>query len=512
MSKSKAKSKPEVESKPALGYLFKRPRDRKSMCEWVHVACGLLLPVAAVCPGHDTPLDYLCHSFFETGATGAQDCVVWACRGGGKTTLGAVATLLDMLFKPGIQIRILAGSLEQADKMFATLSGFVHTQFAKELGGPIRRRSLELRNGSRVEVLAQSERSVRGTRVHKLRCDEVELFTREVWTAAQLVTRSASAKKSAIAPPADGKKRSGRYEIPLETRGSIEAFSTMHVPGGMMSEVVAAARAAGKKVFTWCAWDVINECPPDRACETCTLHDGCGGRAKTAEGFMRVEDLVAMRTRVSAEVWNNEVLCRPAQREDAVFAGFSCGEHVGSAPEWTRVGRRIMGVDFGYAGAFAAVWVTVTGQAEFLRAHVSAEYVRARATLAENVAAVRERTGGEWPSVVHVDPAGVAVNPQTGVSDVRVMRDAGFRVRYRRQRVEVGIAVMERMLRPAIGEIRLTVDAGCRKLIAALEGYRWKTARGGGPEKDGVHDHILDALRYALTGEALPHLSSEYRI
>ena len=32
--------------------------------------------------------------------------------------------------------------------------------------------------------------SVRGTRVQKLRCDEVELFTPEVWDAVQLTTQS----------------------------------------------------------------------------------------------------------------------------------------------------------------------------------------------------------------------------------------------------------------------------------------------------------------------------------
>ena len=49
---------------------------------------------------------------------------------------------------------------------------------------------IQLVNGSRVEVLSQSERAVRGQRVHRLRCDEVELFDPAVWDAAQLVTRS----------------------------------------------------------------------------------------------------------------------------------------------------------------------------------------------------------------------------------------------------------------------------------------------------------------------------------
>ncbi len=43
-------------------------------------------------------------------------------------------------------------------------------------------------NGSCVEVLKQSETSVRGPHVHKIRCDEVELFKERVYEAAQYTT------------------------------------------------------------------------------------------------------------------------------------------------------------------------------------------------------------------------------------------------------------------------------------------------------------------------------------
>lgn len=53
----------------------------------------------------------------------SADCVVWAARGTGKTFLGAVATLLDLVFKPGVQIKILGGSLEQSRRMPSTCAG-----------------------------------------------------------------------------------------------------------------------------------------------------------------------------------------------------------------------------------------------------------------------------------------------------------------------------------------------------------------------------------------------------
>ena len=54
-------------------------------------------------PDHAAPFDYLCHAFFEgarparPGCATSPDCIVWANRGGGKTYLAAVASLLRSL-------------------------------------------------------------------------------------------------------------------------------------------------------------------------------------------------------------------------------------------------------------------------------------------------------------------------------------------------------------------------------------------------------------------------------
>ena len=168
-----------------------RPFDRASLREWIFGCLRMEMPETALCAGHATPLDYLCHSFFEEEG----DAVVWACRGGGKTMVGAVATLLDLLFKPGIQVRILGGSFEQSERMYRYLLSLVQAHFSHCLSAQPTQRRLEFTNGSRVEVLAQSDRSVRGQRVQKLRCDEVELFDEGVWQAAQLVTRGIETAK-----------------------------------------------------------------------------------------------------------------------------------------------------------------------------------------------------------------------------------------------------------------------------------------------------------------------------
>ncbi len=187
---------------------LRRPGDRGELARWAGIYAGLHLPARGVCERHQTPLDYLEHVFFEVEG----EAVVWACRGGGKTKVGAVATLLDMLFKPGVQVRILGGSREQSEKMYAYLCDMVKGRFEDLVVGRITKKGFALSNGSRVEILAQSLKAVRGTRVQKLRCDEVELFDEEVWKAAQLTTRSMTSGQSSVGSGQNAERRKTKDE------------------------------------------------------------------------------------------------------------------------------------------------------------------------------------------------------------------------------------------------------------------------------------------------------------
>ncbi len=221
---------------------------------WVVEHTGLRIPRTCVCPHHQAPFEYITTSYFEP----ARDQVVWAPRGGGKTALAAVATLLDLLHKPGISVRILGGSLDQSLRMWDYLMQHINAReaFKEMLANPnATARKLQIK-GSQAAVLTQSQRSVRGLRVQKLRCDEVELFDEQIWQAAQLTTRSAEL---------DG----------LAVRGSIEAFSTMHQAYGLMSKLIDRSAGAGTKVVRWCVLDVLQRCPPERECATCPLWDEC---------------------------------------------------------------------------------------------------------------------------------------------------------------------------------------------------------------------------------------------
>ena len=489
---------------------------------WINEWLGLEIPTRALLDGHDAPFDYLCHAFFDGGwdpATGVvcapegpgQDPVVWANRGGGKTFLAAVATLLDLVFKPTIEVRVLAGSLDQAKRMHAHLRGLIEgSDLHRAVDGRITEKRLRLTNGSNVELLAQSQRSVRGTRVQKLRCDEVELFDADVWEAAQLTTRS---------------KQCGGVWVP----GTIECLSTMHVPYGLMYRLVRDAQRSGtgdpapgedetageiaqdrpaRRLFKWGVIDVLGECGPEHDCASCALHAECGGRAKRRDedgetaGHMEVSDAVRLRSRVGEGTWQAEMLCIRPRRDDCVLPEFDRGRHVfGGA--WTPGEQSVWigGMDFGIRAPTVVLWAVVdsAGVVRVVGERVVAGEVigrHAEAILSGGSGALAPFPVPEW---LGVDPAGRQRSEQTGVSTVEALRKSGLVIRDRRLGVNAGLDMLRARLRPASGPPTLLVHASCARLIESLERYRYPSDQPEctAPVKDGS-DHAVDALRYMV--------------
>lgn len=498
------------------------PEGPAELHAWIRDTLGLTVSTRPIIRGHRAPFDYLTHVFFEGGrllpgrggaapAAASEpplDAVVWANRGGGKTFLGALATLLDLVFKPGVEVRILGGSLEQSKRMHAHLRAFFsRPPLAALVEGRITERRLRLTNGSSAEILAQSETSVRGTRVQKLRCDEVELFDTDVWEAAQLVTRSTD-----VTLP-DGRS--------IEVRGAIECLSTMHRPYGLMHRIVAEAREGQRSLFRWGVVDALEVCPDTRPCDGCTLHPECKGRAKAdgcdprVGGHIRVEDAVRMKGRVGRQTWDSEMLCRRPRRSDSVFPEFNIATHVvGVGGNWTPPrGTLIAGMDFGFRAPTVVLWAVLDDDGVVW---VIAERVKAETVLDEHTAAILNGPGVDGiegpPEWIGVDPAGRQRNDQTGVSPCGLLRKAGLRVRDARAGTQEGLMMIRARLAPAgsgqadgdagipqTGAARLYIHERCTHLIECMERYHYPAEHPESmqPVKDGF-DHAADALRYMV--------------
>lgn len=444
--------------------------------QWVNVWLGLNIPRVSVCPGHCAPFDYLRLAYFEP----ARDLVVWAPRGGGKTRLAAVATLLDLLHKPEIAVRILGGSLEQSLRMWEHLLPDIERVCPDLLSGKPRKGALKMKNGAGCAVLTQSERAVRGLRVQKLRCDEVEMFQPEIWEAAQLVTRTHKG-----------------------VHGSIDALSTLHHPWGLMNKVIETAEASGKTVLRWCLLEVLERCPKERDCATCPLWDECKGVAKIkCNGFFSIDDAIRMKKRVGIDTWEAEMLCRRPSIKGCVFPRFDVEVHVRSEipnfkSEISDFGSEIsnsrsLSFDFGFSGAFVCLWIDTFADGTTF---VLDEYVQEGRTVIEHLEYIQSKPYG---TIKHVscDPAGSSRNDQTAMSNVALLRRQGYVVKHRKSLIMDGLEEIRAALKPAYGPPRLFIHPRCTRLIKAMQAYRYPERGGEVPVKDGEHDHPVDALRY----------------
>lgn len=507
------------------------PKTHDQLHTWIKDTLNINLSRTVRICGHSSHFDYICHSYFvdsiKGGPTisGPLDAVVLAPRGGGKTFLGALATTLDLVHKPGIQIRILAGSQEQGSRMLAYLRQFFALPtLAPLVEGKGTRTSLVLSNGSRVQVLAQSHASVRGIRVHKIRCDEVELFADEIFSAVQLTTVSTTC---------------GEFQV----RGTIDCLSTQHLVGGIMQRLVRESESGTRSLFKWSLLDVLSACDDQYTCRAipdvpdskdCQLLGECNGAAKvvspTIRGHMTIGDAIRMKSRVDVEAWRSEMLCQRPGRDQAVFTDFARSTHVVTRDPPTRsdceCSRTILGgMDFGFRSPTVILWaireVSFDGT-ELIT--VVDEYVQTQRSIQDHIKVLAHRAGeSEHPSKstssctyfmkplwIGADPAGAA---NTGASSrgspVSQLRQAGFQVKTARFEIQAGLALLRAKLFPATGARKLVIHARCHKLIEALESYHYPTSLPNTevPEKDGP-DHLCDALRYMIVNLELGNVTA----
>jgi hypothetical protein len=455
------------------------PANRQELARWIEQVLGLRIPSQALCPGHQSPLDFLARSFLPPSpdGPGGQDLLVWANRGGGKTMLAAVASLLEGLYRRPVKIRILGGSFDQSDRLAEYLRDFLsREQLSDAVQGRMTHSRIRLAGQADIRMLAQSQRAVRGQHVQKMRCDEVDLFDPAVWRALQFVTRSSG-----------------------QSRGAVEVFSTLHRPGGLMDQLVqqAMARAPGQGGFElvkWCLWEVIQRCPSERNCAGCPLEEDCQGKARQADGFFGIDDAIAIKARSSRSAWQAEMLCRGAKRDWAVFGEFDPAVHVGQVdycPEWP-VYR---GIDLGYANPSVCLWMQTspTGMVHVLR-----EYARSHLTMEQLAVEIKGRDLGPVKES-YIDPAGNARQSTSGQACTAILRAGGVPCISRSSTIAEGLELIRTALAPALGLPRLKVSPQCAGLIAAFAAYHYAEPSGGrfdeSPVKDGP-DHYIDALRY----------------
>jgi len=466
----------------------KPPQNRVALKKFLIDKADFRVPDRHVCGHHASPMDYLWHAYscdrpavvpkekpyeiIKPKGLTTGDCIVWANRGGGKTQLAAVVTLLEGLFKERCQTRFLAGSLDQSSRMYEYLRELAEHQFAISLDGKPLKESCRFVKGTTVEVLPHSARAVRGRHIHKLRCDEIELFDPKVFNAAKFVTRSDGTHTAAM-----------------------EMFSTMHRPYGLMQQLIQDASQNHIPVFKWCVWEVIQHCTPDRSCSRCPLDNDCRGRAKRANGYLSIDDCIAQMRRSSRAGFESEMLCLRPSLENAVFAEFDPDVHVKSVPYDPSL-PLFRAIDFGFTNPFVCLWLQVDAGGAV---RIIDEYVQNRKRIAVHAKVLKSRTPCDELRVAGTfcDPAGANHNGVSGTSEIKELKAAGIRPAHKPSGILEGIEHIRAHLLAGDGSHRLVIDPCCVRLIEAMQCYHYPDKMLSElPQKDGTYDHPIDALRY----------------
>lgn len=152
-------------------------------------------------------------------------------------------------------------------------------------------------------------------------------------------------------------------------------------------------------------------------------------------------------------------------------------------------------IDFGYRHPYA-LWIQELPDGKLI---VFAEWPGEDSTVEDMIEEIRRIDtlhGISEKQVVFTscDPAGDAVD-STGITPVQRLKKAGFKMRFRPSRILTGVELLKSLLMDANGEAKLFFSPILSHIIVDFRRYRWSDEIDE-PEKDGISDHSLDALRY----------------
>jgi phage terminase large subunit len=181
-----------------------------------------------------------------------------------------------------------------------------------------------------------------------------------------------------------------------------------------------------------------------------------------------------------------------------VFSEFDPAVHVGPV-RYDPALPLYRAIDFGFTNPFVCLWIQAEPGG---RVRVIDEYIRDRRRTCEHGRAIIAKTPCDEARVAGTfcDPAGVNHQSSSGSSDVKELKSLGIHVQHRCSAILDGIEYIRAHLRAGDGSHRLLIDPRCQKLITAMQCYHYPPKSAAGfselPQKDGLYDHPIDALRY----------------
>lgn len=171
-----------------------------------------------------------------------------------------------------------------------------------------------------------------------------------------------------------------------------------------------------------------------------------------------------------------------------------------------------LGIDFGYANPTAICFMAVNKDTrevyQFDEIYLSRTPIdQVEAAIVSKLA--QHKLDPSQVKAIYTDPAGNAEDLSSGISPVDFLRMSAFRwtVYNKKTKITPGIALVRSFIRASNGVRRYFITSNCIESIKSLNGYTYakKTQStetiNEEPLKDGIHDHMCDAIRYFFVNE-----------
>lgn len=485
-----------------------RPQTPRELFEYVHAyyktASGQPIKVAhrAICPGHSAPFEALRDGFFERYSK-----TFWkGNRGGGKTDLIALLSHLDTFFRGRLtghplETLVVGANAEQGKKAHLYYSGFWALPDFLPYAGPksLLKETVCLPDGSSFKTAVATITATNGPHVPRFYGDELELWDSDALQQALSIAQS------------DG------YH-----RAAMRFTSTQKFATGLVQKWLDEMPAKGFKIYTWCIFEVLEPCPPERSCSRCPLfqwpdHEGgplCGGKAKFSTGYYQIDDFLDKVDSLDRTTLEAEWLCMRPSRKGLVFSrDWVENKHRVPMPIAYDPGLPLeLTMDQGFTNPWAVEFVQHDALHDQARVFDEVYMTESLAEeVAKTVADKLERHGvsPEQKIITWVDPE----DPQAAatfrkhcISSRGARYNLILRVPGGKQDLLAYLEDLRILLKiPRSGRPRLVVGAGVTNLPAEFNAYHYPDGKDGRP----VSEAPVDKYNHAIS--ALYRWASQFR-
>jgi len=461
---------------------------------------------------HSSQLDYIEEAFLHRYSS----AVVMAARNAGKSYAAAITCLLDAWFKPGIKIAVAAFQRNQSDYIYTYLCAFLDVFEAKCGGvkvvkrggvgnggtkGQVGKDVIEFLNGSSVAFYSggKSQAGIKGYHPNVLIIDECDLFSTEQFDGI-----------------ANALEAGGKFQRRLDVLSTNYTVSG----DGVVLKQIERYREFNKtknphllpcRIFKICLIDILAKCDDrfvchdDRTDTLCPLWTYCKGKAKTGEGFYKVESAFETMRDSSRQTFESQMLLLRPSSEYAYFHNFNIAKNVSDPDRELDPAMLTFSIwDFGGAKNPHACLI-VQKQENPKAADFGCYYVVDEFLGMGNLESLIQRVKGKYPNATDfdcfADPKGKSKDQvRASRSPLMVLREHGFFPRTKSLKRDASARLVFNLIDPADGKARLKVNKRCVNLLKQIFAAECVVFRGKPTDElqDTRVDDVLDCLRYCI--------------